>query len=74
MANLPAALSRVGITQMTDNLPAGAGINFAKDAVRIFRADIERALALRAANKAAAGESPLSPLDQSAAGAGRAGR
>ena len=38
---IPAALAARGITTLSDNLPPGAGLDIAKDFVRIFRPEIE---------------------------------
>ncbi len=37
----PAALAARGLITITDNLPPGAGLDLARDFVRIFRAEIE---------------------------------
>lgn len=39
---VPAALAKLGIAGMSDNLPAGASLDIAKDFVRIFRPEIEQ--------------------------------
>lgn len=38
---VPATLAKRGITGIADNLPPGAGLDIARDFVRIFRPEIE---------------------------------
>jgi len=40
----PASIAARGITALTDNLPAGAGLDIAKDFARVFRGEIETRL------------------------------
>lgn len=41
-APIPASLVKSGISSFSDNLPTGAGLDIARDFVRVFRAEIER--------------------------------
>lgn len=41
---IPPALARAGISSITDNLPIGGELDIARDAVRVFRGEIEARL------------------------------
>lgn len=41
---IPESLRRAGIQSVSDNIPEGGGVDFARDFVRIFRTDLEQRL------------------------------